>query len=338
MAKYVIACVERDVEILDALYNKISRIVDSDYIIESYVNAEQALIGCYNYIISGNEILISILGEETSGMSTDDFIVELHRNSPNTKNILFKEVCTVNSLERIVNEADIYQMIPKRFDRVDFELIILEAIKLNAQERRLKDYQKVLESAVEKRTKELNEINVKLEVLATTDSLTGVKNRRSFYESSSPMIKYTRREQKKLAVLMIDIDKFKLINDIHGHSVGDDVIRLMALKTEETLRNSDIFGRLGGEEFGAVLPNTSERGALKAAENIRFEIENLEYRTAKNDLIRFTVSVGVALLHSDDADLDTILHRADLALYEAKRKGRNRVILYERDKEAQSNF
>lgn len=331
MTKYVIACIDSDVEILDALYNKISRIVDSDYIIESYVNAEQALIGCYNYIISGNEILITIIGENTSKVSCDDFIVELHKNSPNTKNILFKDVASVEKLERIVNEASIYQIIPKRFDKVDFELIILEAIKQNAQERRLKDYQKVLESAVEKRTRELNDINVKLEILATTDSLSGVKNRRSFYESSAPMIKFNRRENKSLAVLMIDIDKFKMINDIYGHSVGDEVIRLMAQKTNSTLRKSDIFGRLGGEEFAAVLPNTSERGALKAAENIRFEIENLEHHTLKNETIKFTVSIGVAILRPDDADLETILHRADLALYEAKRAGRNRVILSKKE-------
>ncbi|PLY05313.1 MAG: hypothetical protein C0625_14900 [Arcobacter sp.] len=331
MAKYVIACIENDVQILDELYNKISRIVDSDYIIESYVNAEQALIGCYNYIISGNEILITILGNETSSMPSEDFLIELHKNSPNTKNIIFNDVVDVKCLEKIINNASIYQMIPRRFDRVDFELIILEAIKLNAQERRLKDYQKVLESAVEKRTLELNDINVKLEILATTDSLSGVRNRRSFYESSAPMIKYNRRENKKLAVLMIDIDKFKLINDIYGHAVGDDVIRLMAKKTESTLRTSDIFGRLGGEEFAAVLPNTSERGALKAAENIRFEIENLEHLTPKKERIKFTVSVGVALLQADDPDLETILHRADLALYEAKRSGRNKVVLSQSD-------
>lgn len=331
MGKYVIACIENDVQILDELYNKISRIVDSDYVIESYVNAEQALIGCYNYIIAGNEILVTIVGNDSSSMNCEDFIIELSKNSPNTKNILFNDIVTVESLSKIINQASVYHIIPRRFDRVDFELIILEAIKLNALDRRLKDYQKVLESAVEKRTKELNEINVKLEVLATTDSLSGVRNRRSFYESCSPMITYTRRENKKLAVLMIDIDKFKLINDIYGHSVGDEVIRLMAKKTEATLRKSDIFGRLGGEEFAAVLPNTSERGALKAAENIRFEIENTEHTTAKNEKIKFTVSIGVTLLHSDDPDLETILHRADLALYEAKRNGRNRVVLSKAD-------
>lgn len=328
MSKYIIACIESDVQLLDELYNKISRILDSDYIIESYISAEQALIGCYNYIISGNEILITIVGNNTSAMKPEKFITELYKNSPNTKNIVFDDVVDVSSLSKIINESSLYQILPKRIDRVDFELILLEAIKLNAQERRLKDYQRVLESAVEKRTKELNDINVKLEILATTDSLSGVKNRRSFYESSAPMIKYNRRENKSLAVLMIDIDKFKMINDIYGHGVGDDVIKLMAQKTEDTLRASDIFGRLGGEEFAAVLPNTSQRGALKAAENIRTEIENLEYITSKDEKLKFTVSIGVALLESTDPDLDTILHRADLALYDAKRNGRNRVVLH----------
>ncbi|MCP4969591.1 MAG: GGDEF domain-containing protein [Arcobacter sp.] len=327
MSKYVIACIENDVEILDELYNKISRIVAYDYIVESYINAEQALIGCYNHIITGNEILITITGNNKSKMNIENFIIELYKSSPNTKNIIFNDIVSVESLSKIINESAVYYIMPRRLDKVDFELIILEAIKLNSLERRLKDYQKVLEGAVEKRTKELNEINIKLEILATTDALSGVRNRRSFYESCSPMITYTRRENKSLAVLMIDIDKFKLINDIHGHSIGDEIIRIMAKRSEKSLRKSDIFGRLGGEEFAAVLPNTSKRGALQAAENLRKEIEEAEYNSPKNEKIKFTISIGVALLRSDDPDLKSILHRADLALYEAKKNGRNKVIL-----------
>ncbi|QDF29114.1 GGDEF domain-containing protein [Halarcobacter anaerophilus] len=327
MVKYIIACIDNDIEVLDSLYNKISRIVDSDYIVESYINKEQALIGCYNYIIAGNEILITILGQDSSKMSVEKFFIELHKNSPTTRNILFEDVATVESLSKIINESSLYQIIPRRFDRVDFEYIILEAIKQNAQDRRLRDYQRVLESAVEKRTRELNDINVKLEILATTDSLTGVKNRRSFYESSAPMIRYSRRENKELAVLMIDIDKFKMINDIYGHAAGDDVIKIMAQKIKDSLRKSDIFARLGGEEFAAVLPNTSKRGAQKAAENIRKEIENLEIKTINEEKIKFTISIGLTMLRYDDVDLEAILHRADLALYEAKREGRNKVCI-----------
>ena len=133
----------------EVITTKISRIVDSDYIVESYINAEQALIGCYNYIISGNEILITILGKNTSDMNNESFIIELYKNSPTTRNILFEDTINLQSLSKIINEASIYQIIPRRFDRVDFELIILEAIKQNAQDRRLREYQKVLESAVE---------------------------------------------------------------------------------------------------------------------------------------------------------------------------------------------
>ncbi len=327
--KYIIACIDKDVEILDELYNKLSRIVDSDYVIESYINAEQALIGCFNNIIAGNEILITINGNNTSQVSYDEFLLELYKNSPNTKNIVFKESLCLESLENIINNATIYKIIPRKLKKVDFELIVLEAIKINAQERRLKDYQRVLEDAVDKRTKELNNINVKLNVLATIDSLSGVKNRRSFFESCSPMISYNRREKKQLATLMIDIDKFKLINDSYGHKTGDNVIKLMAKSTEAILRKSDVFGRLGGEEFAAVLPSTSLRGALIVAENIRKEMEALEYKTAKKQLVKFTVSIGVSMLCSTDNDLETVLHKADLALYEAKKLGRNRVEVYE---------
>ncbi len=325
--KYIIACIYNDVDILDELYNKISRIVDNDYIIESYVNAEQALIGCYNNIIAGNEILITLIGSDSSSMSVDNFIVELYKNSPHTKNILFQDAIDMEVLTRIINSASVYQIIPKIFNRIDFELIILEAIKQNAEQRRLNEYQKVLESAVDKRTKELNDINVKLKVLATTDSLTNVNNRRSFFESCGPMIKFLRREKRSLAILMIDIDRFKQINDRFGHAVGDEVIKSMAQKTREILRKSDIFARLGGEEFAATLPNTTKRGAMTVAENIRKDIEAHAFTTLQGETIKYTVSIGVAMLTYDDEDLESILHRADLALYDAKRTGRNCIVL-----------
>ena len=323
--KYIIACIDNNVEMLDELYNKLSRIVDSDYIIESYINAEQALICCFNNIIAGNEILITINGNNNSTLRYDDFLLELYKNSPNTKNIIFKDVVRPDALEKIINDASIYKIIPRTLKKVDFELMVLEAIKLNAQERRLKEYQKVLESAVDKRTKELNNINVKLNILATTDSLTGVKNRRSFFESCTPMISYNRREKKSLTCLMIDIDKFKLINDSYGHKIGDEILKLMAQTTQGLLRKSDVFGRLGGEEFAAILPNTSIRGAKKVAEHIRREIEALEYCSLEKKRVKFTVSIGISTLTSTEADLNSLLHKADLALYEAKRNGRNIV-------------
>lgn len=325
MIKYVIACINNDIEILDTLYNKISKIVSSDYIIETYINAEQALIGCFNNIISGNELLITITGNNFSSMSSKDFLLDLYKNSPNTKNIIFENSIPLNELEEIINKSSVYKIISNQLKKVDFELIIFEAIKLSALDRRLKEYQRVLEDAVDKKTKELNNINIKLNILGAVDSLCGVKNRRSFFELCGPIISYSRREKKELAVLMIDIDKFKLINDTYGHAIGDEILKLMAQKTGHILRNNDIFARLGGEKFAAVLPGTSQRGALKVAENIRKEIENLEYITLQDKRVKFTISIGLAMLSSQDIDLEAILHRADLALYEAKKTGRNKI-------------
>lgn len=134
--KYIIVCINNNVEILDSLYNKISRIVDSDYIIESYINAKQALIACLNNIIAGNEILITISGNNTSKFTCEEFILELYKNSPNTKNIVFHDSITQECLESIINYASIYKVIPTQLKKIDFELIILEAIKLNAQEKK----------------------------------------------------------------------------------------------------------------------------------------------------------------------------------------------------------
>lgn len=326
--KYIITCINNEVEILDDLYNKLSRIVDSDYLVESFINAEQALIACLNHIIVGNEILITINGNNTSQLNCEKFVLELYKSSPNTKNIIFKDSLDIDMIENLINHASLYKIIPNQLKKIDFELIILEAIKINSQERRLKDYQEVLEAAVDRRTKEINNINVKLNVLATTDALCGVKNRRSFYESCGPIISYNRRERKPLAVLMLDIDKFKYINDTYGHGVGDEVLKSMAQKTSKILRKSDVFARLGGEEFSALLPNTTELGALKVAENIRQEIEHMEYISSKNETIKFTISIGVATLNSHDINIESVLHRADIALYSAKRNGRNQVVLY----------
>ncbi len=331
MAKYVIACIEKDIELLDLLYNKISRIVDSDFIIDTYVNAEQALVGCYNHIISGNKILITIIGEDISSYNCETFVLQLHKHSPQAKNILFEETLTVECVANLINNASIYKIIPRRIDKIDLEFIVLDAIKQHANETRLLEYEMLINSAVEKRAKELHDINVKLELLATTDSLSGVKNRRSFYESCGPMIQYNRREKQSLAILMMDIDRFKMVNDLYGHKVGDEIIKLMATTTDHILRSSDIFARLGGEEFAAVLPNTSLRGAITVAENIREEIEKLRYKTEKDELVSVTISIGVTMLHQTDKDINEVLHRADLALYEAKRQGRNKVIVSSQD-------
>ncbi len=165
-----------------------------------------------------------------------------------------------------------------------------------------------------------------LNILATTDELTGIANRRYLLKSGEQEIVRAMRYATPLSVLMIDIDLFKKINDSWGHHTGDRVIRHVADQMRAILRSVDICGRLGGEEFTAILPETDAQGAFALAERLRLAVANSEDARADNgQLIRHTISVGIATLSPDDSSFETLLKRSDLALYQAKENGRNRV-------------
>lgn len=166
-----------------------------------------------------------------------------------------------------------------------------------------------------------------LHTLATTDALTGIANRRHLFERGEQEATSAIRYAKPLAVLMIDVDLFKRINDRWGHPSGDRVIRNVANVLRGVLRAADAYGRLGGEEFTAVLPETDTQGAIALAERLRLAVEASEVaHTDDGQVIRHTVSIGVATLAAGDATFEDILRRADLALYRAKESGRNQVV------------
>jgi diguanylate cyclase (GGDEF)-like protein len=163
------------------------------------------------------------------------------------------------------------------------------------------------------------------ERLARTDFLTGLNNRRAFYEIGETSLRQAQRYSRDAALLMIDIDHFKSINDRFGHAAGDAVIRGVGQSIVSTVRNVDIAGRLGGEEFTVLLPETSAAEARVAAERLRRAIgeSNLEHQ---GQPLPVTVSLGVASLRAED-DLEAVIARADAALYRAKHEGRNRVVV-----------
>jgi diguanylate cyclase (GGDEF)-like protein/PAS domain S-box-containing protein len=161
--------------------------------------------------------------------------------------------------------------------------------------------------------------------LATTDGLTGLFNRRRFMELAEAELGRARRYRRPMTMLMMDIDHFKRVNDTHGHDVGDEVLRELARVSRAALREPDILGRLGGEEFGVLLPETADGPALEVAERLRRAIENTPIATAAGEL-RITVSIGAAASDTDGESVAGLLKRADVALYEAKQAGRNRVV------------
>ncbi len=183
------------------------------------------------------------------------------------------------------------------------------------KEKTLKKYNDILESK-----------NRELEIIASTDMLTGTRSRRSFFDIAGQYILAAKREKNHLSFLMLDIDHFKKINDTYGHSVGDEVLKHFANIVSENLRKSDIFGRIGGEEFGVILNDTDKGIAQMVAQKIRIGVKN-SYFEIENKKINITLSVGISTLDKDDT-LDVLFEKADEALYESKQNGRDQVTLY----------
>ena len=159
--------------------------------------------------------------------------------------------------------------------------------------------------------------------IATIDGLTGVFNRRHFLEMANRQIKLEQRYRRNLAVLMIDIDHFKLINDSYGHAAGDAALQTMAGACRRVIRETEIFGRLGGEEFGILLIGANQDQAVMVAERIRRVVSEIEMISEKGP-IRLTVSIGVAG-DASCSDVESMLKIADQAMYKAKDLGRDRV-------------
>ncbi|MDP2965204.1 MAG: diguanylate cyclase [Pelolinea sp.] len=163
-----------------------------------------------------------------------------------------------------------------------------------------------------------------MEQLAITDSLTGIYNRRFFFAFAENEIERTKRYNKNLSIIMIDIDHFKDVNDRFGHQIGDQVLKEIADICLSILRKVDVMCRYGGEEFTVLLPETEESDAAHAAERMCTAISSSRFKTEKGD-VTVSVSIGVAELDKSRGSLEKLLAAADQALYTAKETGRNRV-------------
>jgi diguanylate cyclase (GGDEF)-like protein len=173
-----------------------------------------------------------------------------------------------------------------------------------------------------------SEIDARRELheLATIDSLTGVYSRRHLLALGRREIERARRHRRPLCAIMIDVDRFKDVNDVHGHLVGDAVLKEAARRMVAELRSVDVLGRYGGEEFVAFLPELDEATATTVvAERLRARFAGEAFVARKRELV-ISVSIGVAELGPDTSDVDALLRVADAALYAAKQRGRNAVV------------
>lgn len=177
---------------------------------------------------------------------------------------------------------------------------------------------------LERTNRELLSVNSRLAELAAHDALTGLYNRRHFYEVLRTEFQRSRRHHRPLTVLMVDIDHFKRVNDQHGHLQGDRVLSQVGQLLSDELRQTDVVARYGGDEFALILPETDERSATIVAEKLRGTVEHRRFVNGGvcNEL---TISVGVAGLDQTLMSEDALMRLTDAALYRAKDAGRNRV-------------
>lgn len=205
---------------------------------------------------------------------------------------------------------------------------LLRKDKIAAQKnyrRELEQSKDRLERLVAERTYDLEQEKKKAQFEACTDSLTGAKNRRSFFADSEKLLEESNKLKASVSLLMFDIDNFKRINDTYGHALGDEALRTFTRVISEKIRGTDIFGRLGGEEFSLLLCGSKEH-ALGMAERLRADVCEIELDTPKGKL-KFTTSIGISHWCKESV-IEDLLSEADKALYVAKQSGRNKIIEY----------
>jgi two-component system C4-dicarboxylate transport sensor histidine kinase DctB len=187
-------------------------------------------------------------------------------------------------------------------------------------------------SSLEQRNSELEALSAELRLKAITDPLTGLFNRRFFLDAVSKLVSAANRHNLPLCVMMIDVDHFKQINDLHGHLAGDKILLTLACLYTEEMREADVLARFGGEEFIIALPHTDAPAARIVAERIRAKVMNHSIEI-DGETVCATISIGISQHRPNEESIKEAIQRADKALYQAKKGGRNRVEMSE-----QSNF
>jgi diguanylate cyclase (GGDEF)-like protein/PAS domain S-box-containing protein len=284
--------------------------------------------GCW---LDANQSMADLLGfehpEQMIGMHFTDFWAkETKLKNPFD---MFKQSGHLNDEQTLVRRDGkvITIMIVGRIERdVDGKFVrthcfLFDVTKRKRFEEELLNYNEELERKVAMRTKELAEANRALEELVRRDPLTGIYNRLAAEETLRIEFARMKRTRVSYAIMVLDIDFFKNVNDTYGHAVGDVVLRSVAHTVLRNLRRYDFVARYGGEEFFVLLPSTDSEQAYSAAEKIRASVENLGQPFEAN----VTVSIGVALASPDHLDETVAVREADNQLYEAKRSGRNRI-------------
>jgi len=325
MEETLILCVDDDGTVLSALRTLLSKNLGSGYVVDIAESGEEALEIQADLQKQGRELSVILSDYIMPGMRGDELLVRMHELSPNTVKIMLTGQSSIEGIKRAINGANLYRFLEKPFNNDDIVLTAKTAARAYWQERALErqtwDLRRVnedLERQVQARTRELMIKNRELERLSITDPLTGLYNRLKLDQLLALELARSQRYSTSFAAVLLDIDKFKSVNDTHGHQVGDSVLIEMAGILSSYTRDLDFVGRWGGEEFLVIASNTTMEGACDLAEKLRRRVAEHSFPTIGEK----TASFGIAAYRAGESVAD-LIGRADRALYRAKSNGRN---------------
>ncbi len=261
-------------------------------------------------LIKNNDFNLALLDIQMHGIDGYETCRRLKEVKPGLYAIMLTGTVNNESIKKSY-KAGAMDFVRKQFDNMELIVRVENAIKIMSTEKALQHSHKTI-----------FEKNAILEKLLITDNLTQVFNRKYILENLSTHMYSSKRYKHPISLMMLDIDRFKLINDNYGHLAGDEAIILLASILSSNIRKTDLVGRYGGDEFILVLPNTNISGAIKKAEQLRKNVESNIFKMAPK--VNVTISIGVCEL-SNETDPDSLINKADELLYQAKENGRNRI-------------
>lgn len=323
----VVVVVDDEVESLDV----INGILEDDYQVICCNSGEEAIKA-----LDEHPTAVVLCDQRMPHLTGDEVVVRLKVLYPETIRILVSAYTDVPAVVRALNEGGIFGFVEKPFDATHLLETVARAIEQRDHQKEkktllkeIKDLKGRVDGIVRQRTEHLEEEKRELMQLATRDELTGTFNRRYLEMRLVDEMKRVERYGQNLGVMMVDIDDFKRINDGYGHQVGDNVLRQVAGILRQGTRDVDLVARYGGEEFLVLTPATDEKGTRLLAERLRRSVAGLRMEPEPGRELKVTVSIGVSATgKEEDLDVDEIVRRADQAMYQAKKSGKDRVVTW----------
>jgi diguanylate cyclase (GGDEF)-like protein len=304
---------------------------------------ERALRGKYDVVstsspkeaiklIEAESFHVIISDQKMPDMMGTELLAQAAKLQPLTTRVILTAFTETSAILEAVNRAEIYRFVTKPWENQNLFEVINHAVERAELLRKnqqllsqLTALNKNLEVVVEKRTEELKIANQKLSELAMTDPLTKILNRRAFSVKITEEIDRSSRYKHPILLAMVDVDHFKMFNDMEGHVYGDEALRKIAQIFTSNLRKSDSLARYGGEEFIIMMPETKLAQGRDICERLRRAIEDARFQGQKEEAF-LTVSIGIAAFPEDANNAEDLIKAADGSLYAAKKAGRNRVM------------